>query len=218
MNATIGGGKDGVLKPGDAVGAALFDFGGVVAEEGFRNGLIALAREQGLDAAEMPRQGADAVYDSGFVVGQGSAADFWALLRQRTGLQGEDTELTRRILDGFVVRPWMIEHVRRLGRRGIVTGILSDQTHWLDELDRRDHFFGEFRRVYNSFHLGKGKRDASLFSDVAEDLRLAASAVLFIDDDAGNVRRARDAGFRTIHYTDRQSFEGALSVVLPAGQ
>jgi putative hydrolase of the HAD superfamily len=218
MNATIGGGEDEVLKPGDAVRAALFDFGGVVAEEGFRNGLIALAREQGLDAAEMPRLGGDAVYDSGFVVGQGSAADFWALLRQRTGLQGEDKELTRRILDGFVVRPWMIEHVRRLGRRGIITGILSDQTHWLDELDRRDHFFGEFQRVYNSFHLGKGKRDASLFSDVAEDLCLPASAVLFIDDDAGNVRRARDAGFRAIRYTDRQSFEGMLTLVLPAGQ
>ena len=216
MHSPIGGG--GALKPGGPVRAALFDFGGVIAEEGFRNGLIALAREQGLDAADMPHLGADAVYDSGFVVGRGSAADFWALLRRRTGLRGEDADLTRRILDGFVVRPWMMEHVGRLGHRGIITGILSDQTHWLDDLDRRDHFFGEFQRVYNSYHLGKGKRDASLFSDVAGDLRLPASAILFIDDDAGNIRRARDSGFLTIHYTDRQSFEEALSTLLPAGQ
>jgi len=216
MHSPIGEG--GASKPDDPVRAVLFDFGGVIAEEGFRNGLIALAREQGLNAGQMPHLGADAVYDSGFVVGRGSAADFWALLRRRTGLEGEDAELTRRVLDGFVVRPWMMEHVKRLGRRGIITGILSDQTHWLDDLDRRDHFFGEFRRVYNSFHLGKGKRDASLFSDVAADLRLLPSAILFVDDDAGNVRRARDAGLRTIHYTDRQSFEAALSTLLPAGQ
>jgi putative hydrolase of the HAD superfamily len=216
MHSPIGGG--GASKPDDPVRAVLFDFGGVIAEEGFRNGLIALAREQGLNVEQMPHLGADAVYDSGFVVGRGGAADFWTLLRRRTGLKGEDAELTRRVLDGFVVRPWMMEHVRRLGRRGIITGILSDQTHWLDELDRRDHFFGEFRRVYNSFHLGKGKRDASLFSDVAADLRLLPSAILFVDDDAGNVRRARDAGLRTIHYTDRQSFEAALSTLLPAGQ
>jgi putative hydrolase of the HAD superfamily len=38
-----------------AIKAVLFDFGGVLAEEGFRNGLQALAREQGLDVYGMPR-------------------------------------------------------------------------------------------------------------------------------------------------------------------
>ncbi|HID48433.1 MAG TPA: hydrolase, partial [Chromatiales bacterium] len=50
------------------VKAILFDFGGVLAEEGFRNGLMALAREQGLDVYGMPRAAMQAVYDSGFVL------------------------------------------------------------------------------------------------------------------------------------------------------
>ena len=63
--------------------AVLFDFGGVIAEEGFYNGLIGFAEKQALDARSMPEEGMKAVYDSGFVLGHGMAADFWALLRKR---------------------------------------------------------------------------------------------------------------------------------------
>lgn len=186
--------------------AVLFDFGGVIAEEGFRNGLEALAAEQGLDAAEMPKAGMQAVYDSGFVLGQGSAADFWALLRERTGLTGDDGVLSERILSGFVLRPGMIDLVRRLRAHGYVTGILSDQTHWLDELDRRHHFSDAFDRIYNSYHLGKGKRDRSLFADIAKDLGVPPSALLFVDDDTGNVNRAREAGYEAMLFVDEQTF------------
>jgi putative hydrolase of the HAD superfamily len=182
--------------------AVLFDFGGVLAEEGFRNGLAALAQNQGLDDKRLPAEGIQAVYDSGFVLGRGSAADFWSLLRQRCGLQGKDAELSEQILAGFVPRPAMIDLVRRLHAAGYVTAILSDQTHWLDELDSRHHFMDAFDHVYNSYHLGKGKRDPTLFDDVAADLKLPPAALLFVDDDLGNVNRAREAGYQAILFAD----------------
>ena len=156
-----------------------------------------------------------AVYDTGFVLGKGSAAEFWAVLRERTGLVGDDEQLRERILTGFVLRPWMIEHVRQLREQGYVTGILSDQTHWLDELDSRYHFSEVFDRIYNSYYLGKGKRDPSLFADVLADLGLPAAAVLFIDDNAGNVARARAAGLQAIQYINREDFTAALEALLP---
>lgn len=194
--------------------AVLFDFGGVLAEEGFREGLMALAREQGLDEQRLPRAGMQAVYDSGFVLGRGSAADFWALLRKRTGLAGDDAGLTARILAGFVPRPAMLAQVARLRDAGYLTGILSDQTHWLDELDERHHFKAGFDRVYNSYHLGKGKRDPSLFADVAADLQLPSGALLFIDDDPGNVERARAAGWQALLFDDQDSCIAALQRLL----
>lgn len=194
----------------EAIRAVLFDFGGVLAEEGFRNGLAALAEEQGLDTAALPYEGMRAVYDSGFVLGRGTAADFWALLCERTGLRGDDARLTERILSGFVVRPWMIEMVRQLRAGGYVTGILSDQTHWLDTLDAEYHFFDAFDRIYNSYYLGKGKQDQGLFADVAADLGMPCSAVLFVDDDTSNVERARGAGLQAIHYVDQASFRAEM--------
>jgi len=197
--------------------AVLFDFGGVLAEEGFRDGLQALAREQGLDAEQLPRIAMQAVYDSGFVLGRGTAAQFWSLLRQRSGLGGDDAALTARIQAGFVPRPAMIALVERLRAAGYVTAILSDQTHWLDELDERHHFMRAFDHVYNSYHLGKGKRDPSLFADVAADLALPPVALLFIDDDPGNVERARQAGYQALLFTDQHSCISELQRLLDGG-
>ena len=189
-----------------AIKAILFDFGGVLAEEGFANGLIALAREQNLQFNDIITAGMQAVYDSGFVLGHGTAADFWKLLRQRTRLKGDDSTLTERILDGFRLRDWMLDLVDELHSRGYVTGILSDQTHWLNQLDQRDHFYSKFDHIYNSYNLGKGKRDPSLFSDVAGNLNLPATQILFIDDNENNTQRAHNAGMKTIVYRDRKSF------------
>ena len=197
-----------------SITAILFDFGGVLAEEGFRNGLVALANEQQLNVDNMPEEGMRAVYDSGFVLGRGTAADFWALLRKRTGLQGEDEELTQRILDGFVIRPWMMELVEELNTRGYVTGILSDQTQWLDKLDEQYRFYKSFDHIFNSYYLGKGKQDPTLFADVAAVLGLPPAEILFIDDDAGNVDRARASGYQGLQYISQQQFLTEIKIVL----
>lgn len=194
--------------------AVLLDFGGVVAEEGFRDGLRALAREQGLDPARVHREGMRAVYDSGFVLGRGTAAGFWDLLRRRTGLAGEDRALTERILTGFRVRPAMLGLVRRLRAAGLVTGILSDQTHWLDTLDERQPFKEHFDRVYNSYYLGKGKEDPGLFPEIAADLGLPPYAILFVDDAPGNVERARRAGFRALLFRDEAGLRAEVERLL----
>ena len=200
------------MKP--VIRAILFDFGGVLAEEGFRNGLIALASEQCLNVNQMSQQGMRAVYDSGFVLGHGAVADFWALLRERTGLKGEDADLTQRILTGFVVRPWMIKLVRDLRARGYVTGILSDQTDWLDELNQQTEFYSAFDHIYNSYYLGKGKQDPSIFEDVTTDLQLTPDRILFVDDDKGNIDRARTSGWWALRFIDKKNFLTELEKML----
>jgi putative hydrolase of the HAD superfamily len=79
--------------------------------------------------------------------------------------------------------------------------------HWLGWLNERDHFFQYFDHVFNSYHLGKGKRDPTLFDDIAARLALAPDEILFVDDLRSNVERAQAAGWHAIHYTDRASFE-----------
>lgn len=185
--------------------AILFDYGGVLADEGFSNVLETLAIEQHLAVENMAHEGMQAVYDSGFVLGKGSEADFWALLSERTGLQGADADHRVRMFDAFAIRPWMLELVAKLSRQGYITGILSDQVDWLDRLDTRDHFYAYFDYVYNSYTMGKGKRDATHFSDVAADLGLEPSAILFIDDNKSNVDRAESVGMRAIQYVDRET-------------
>jgi putative hydrolase of the HAD superfamily len=200
-----------------SIKAVLFDYGGVIAEEGFRNGLLAMAHEQGLDIDATLNVAKQAVYDSGFVLGWGTASEFWTIMREGCGLKGSDSVLTQRILEGFVLRPWIIELVQQLHEQGYITGILSDQTHWLDWLNERDHFYDVFDHVFNSYNMGKGKRDPGLFNDIAEQLVLSPAEILFVDDIENNVARAQSAGWQTIHYMDKLSFLEMIDKLLLPG-
>lgn len=184
-----------------------FDFGGVLAEEGFREGLKAIARLNGLDEEQFFQRATATVYDTGYVVGKADEPVFWQALRDQTGIRGSDQYLREEILKRFILRPWMLRLVKELRSKGYVVAILSDQTQWLDELDARYDLFREFNRVFNSYYMGKGKKDPAVFADVARELGTRPSRVLFIDDSAGNVERARSLGFRAIHYKGRESFE-----------
>jgi len=201
-------------NPATAIRAVLFDFGGVLAEEGFREGLKAIARRHGLDPEEFYRQGAEAVYESGYVVGGGSEADFWDLLCRRGGLPVYEPGFTHAILRRFVLRPEMMAAVRTLRRRGFLTVILSDQTDWLDQLDARDGFFRAFDRIFNSYYLGKGKRDPSIFDDVLRTLAVEPPQALFVDDNAGHIERAAARGLKTILFQDQQQLLSDLEQFL----
>jgi len=190
----------------NAARAVLFDFGGVLATEGFREGLHAIARRHGLDPQELLRLGMDAIYDSGYIVGRAGEAEFWAMMRERAGLTGTDAELSGEILSRFIIRPRMLEAVRRLRRMGIITAILSDQTDWLEWLNDRDNFYHEFDRVFNSYRLGKGKRDSVVFAETVALLGIAPGEALFVDDMPANVERSRSQGLRGLVFEDEERF------------
>lgn len=198
-----------MFKSSTSIHAVFFDYGGVLAEEGFSNTLQALAREQRLNV-NLAEEGMQAVYDSGFVLGQGSDSDFWALLRQRTGLKGSDKEQTQRVLDGFRLRPGMLTLVRELRKRGFLVGLLSDQTEWLDRLDAKYGLYQEFDRLYISYRLGKGKQNPTLYDDVSRDLGLDPQQILFVDDNPGNIQRAASRGWQTILFRDEQTLYSEL--------
>lgn len=193
-----------MARKADKIDAVLFDFGGVMAEEGFREGLKAIARSNGLDPNDFFDTASRVAYETGYVIGAAEERTFWDALRERTGIRGSDSELRREILSRFIIRPWMIEIVRSVRDRVPNVSILSDQTNWLDELNEQYDFFKEFDRIFNSYHVGKGKNDPSLFADVTRALGVQPGSVIFIDDNQGHVERARGEGLAAILFRDRE--------------
>ncbi|MEW5772548.1 MAG: HAD-IA family hydrolase [Thermodesulfobacteriota bacterium] len=202
--------------PGCAhIDAAIFDYGGVLAEEGFREGMYAIARSRGLDPQAVLDAGADAAWGTGWVVGQADEAAFWADLARRSGVAGEPAALRREVLSRFVLRDWMPSLLDRLAASGLTLAVLSDQTNWLDELEARDRFLHHFDLVVNSYRYGKSKREAAIFTEVAERLGIAPGRALFIDDTPGNGARARAAGLRAHLYQDRAGLLAVLAEACP---
>jgi len=197
------------------ISTVLFDFGGVLAEEGFRNGLMHIASLNGLDAQRFFETTRSLISSCGYLTGTCSEESFWRQLRVLTAVRGADEDLREIILERFVLRDWMMSLVTRLKEASVRVAILSDQTNWLDELEMRLHFFCLFERVFNSYHLGKSKHDPGIFDDITGALGLEPCRTLFIDDTVGHVERARTRGLHAIHYQGREQFGAEMAACFP---
>ena len=188
----------------------LFDFGGVLAEEGYREGLSAIARKNNLDPEIFFQSVTDIIYRCGFVTGTEKESVFWQLVREHTGIKETNETLRTEIIQRFIIRPEMIELVRQVRDNGYHSAILSDQTLWLDEIDARYHFSKEFEKTYNSYHLGKSKRDPAVFHDTANDLQVNINNILFVDDNPANIELAAQQGMQTHLFTTVEIFQQHL--------
>ena len=187
--------------------AVLFDFGGVLAEEGFREGLKAIAKGKGLDPEVFYTISADLVYQTGYITGRCDEHSYWSAVREKTGVKGDDQEFREEILKRFKLRPEMTAVVKKMKSSGFIVAILSDQTNWLDELDQRTPFHHHFDYVFNSFHLRKTKKDPSIFRDVCDLLGVRPKEALFVDDNLENVKRATNQGLKAIHFKGSREFQ-----------
>ncbi len=205
--------------PDGSIQGVLFDFGGVLAEEGFRKGLKAIARANGLNPDRFFVAASETVYRTGYAVGLADERTYWRTLRETTGIIGSDEEFRAEILSRFILRPWMIDIVRRVRFQVSTVAILSDQTNWLNELNEKYDFFKEFDQVFNSYALGNSKRDPGLFSEVSARLGIEPPRLLFIDDSEGHVARARSRGLNAILFRDGEQLRTDLQsfgFVIPA--
>ena len=181
-----------------------------MAEEGFREGLMTIGKDNGLDPDSFYTISSELAYQMGYVTGRSDEHSYWNAVREKTGIKGDDKNLREEILKRFLLRPEMISYVVRIRSAGLTVAILSDQTNWLDELNQRSPFHHRFDYVFNSFHLGKTKRDPSIFSDICDKLGLKPDEVLFVDDNLDNVKRASNQGLRTVHFNNVSEFEKEL--------
>lgn len=193
-----------------------FDFGGVLAEEGFHQGLRHIAQERGLDPDTFFETAVERIFATGYLVGAVDEAAWWEDLRQVTGIHGHDALLRNEILPRFTLRPRVLAAVEGLKLLGLRTAILSDQTNWLDELDAALDFFGRFHRVFNSYHVGLHKRDPECFLNALREMDTPAEKALFIDDAQRNVELAASLGLKVLHCRSQDQLERDLVNLFPA--
>lgn len=185
----------------------LLDFGGVLAEEGFREGLKEIARQNGLDPEGFYAAADSLIHETGYLTGQAGEADYWNAVRERTGVSGTNGQLREEILKRFVLRAEMIQCVALLKAGGFKVVMLTDQTNWLNEINGKENIFPHFDRILNSFQTHLTKRDASTFTAVCGMLGVKPEETLFVDDNNNHIQRAADRGLETIHFTSFSDFE-----------
>lgn len=195
------------------INAVLLDFGGVIAEEGFREGMMAIARKKDLDEQSFFKTAEDIIFKTGYVIGKAKEKVFWETLSRDTGVKDDYRHLRLEVLRRFVLRIEMLAIAEKLRNQGLVVALLSDQTNWLDEINRKKPFYNRFDFIINSYVLGKSKRDPSVFRDVSKIIGVNPHLILFVDDNAQNIKRASEAGLKTIHFTGIEDFKTQLDAL-----
>ena len=197
------------------LGVVFFDFSGVLAEEGFVEGLKEIGRRNGKNPDAFLRTVADICWSTGYVNGKIGEAGFWQSVRKETGVNETDEHFREALLSRFLIRLWMLKVVDRVREAGPRVAILSDHTNWLDEMHCEHGIFQHFDRVFNSFHEGLNKRQTEFFQHACNQMQIMPRHALFIDDNPSNVERAATLGMKTIHYTDYESFASQLREYVP---
>lgn len=194
---------------------ALFDFGGVIADEGFKLGLLSIGEANAIDPWIFYTSVVSIIAGCGYLTGEADEKTFWQEVRKQFVLQGTNEDLRDKIFSRFTIRGWMLETVKQLRDQNIITAILSDQTDWLDRLNNKDDFFKYFDRVFNSFYLKQSKHNGGkIYEMVLSEMNVPADSSLFVDDNESNIKKAKLKGLHTIHYKDRKSFETELCQIV----
>lgn len=186
--------------------AVLFDFSGVLAEEGYISGLTALAQQFGLDSDTFIKQTISVFYQTGYANGLVSTPEFWQELRNVTGITLDDNALNEMILSRFIIRPEMLREVDALREAGLITAIVSDHSDWLEMLDARDDIFSHFDYIFTSYRVKANKSTGELFDKTIEHLAFSPDAMLFFDDTPANIERAALRGLQGRVFTNREQY------------
>ena len=179
----------------------LLDFGGVIAPEGFQLGILQLAMKYGIPFREMYRIcSRTAGLESGYTAGKISEGEYWNIVARELGTDDDMSVYRDIFLDNFQPRHEMLKVVDGM-REHMKTGIFSDQTNWIHELDDIYSFFRYFDYRCISFDVGFTKYDTEFYRIPSGDTGIEPENILLIDDKKRVIDMAESAGMNGYQFT-----------------
>lgn len=105
------------------------------------------------------------------------------------------------------VDEFMLRLVDRVRATGVVTALATNQQSYrggfmLANLPYDEHFDHQF----HSFQVGLAKPDPAYFTYIVDTLGIEPEEAVFVDDMAVNVRGARQAGLRAVHFSGTDTY------------
>ena len=134
------------------------------------------------------------------------------IIAARTGLP---TEGVRAVIDAVPAElqpmPESVALLRRLHAQGRRLHFLSNMpAPYADHLEREHEFLRCFESGVISARVRQIKPEPGIFATASRHFGADPARLLFIDDVAGNVRAARNAGWHALHFIDAVDCEARL--------
>jgi putative hydrolase of the HAD superfamily len=198
-----------IPTPRDApapIAAVVFDLGGVVMDSPL-HALARFERDCGLERDAINRaivaagdEGAWARLERGELTVEEFCAPFEADCRA-CGIELNGARMMAYIAEATVLRPRMLEAIRRIRARGLRVAALTN--NWRTGRPRGPNPIGDyFDVIVESAVVGLRKPDPRIYELVCRELDVAPSQTVFLDDIGRNLKTARALGMTTIKVDD----------------
>ena len=195
---------------GPAVGAVLFDFGGVLTTPVW-DSFAAFCRSEGLEPEtirELFRTDPGALADlRGLETGELSEDEFERKFGARLGLKDRG-HLIDSMFEGMRPLESMVEAVRGVRAGGVATGLVSNS--WSVDHYDRDLLARLFDDTVISAEVGMHKPQREIYLLAAERLNVETNACVFVDDLRENCEGAEAVGMTAIRHREPQTTIAAL--------
>jgi putative hydrolase of the HAD superfamily len=134
-----------------------------------------------------------------------------AVLVREDGTAVHSVGLLRRMFGASVILDQMLELIKDLRARGILTSLLSNSWGGGEHGYPRHLFADLFDDVVISGEVGMRKPEERIFQLAATRLGLSPGQCVFVDDVEGNIVAAEELGFAAVHHEDPVRTRAALS-------
>ncbi len=178
----------------------LLDFWGVIGVVQTRDDLAAMAGRLGVDQPPFTEASWQhrSFYDAG-----GDRRESWSLVAGEVGRTVDDdagADLGQLDVASWSrVHPEMLDLIADLRQDGRRLALLSNAP--LDLVEHASRVLeGLVPELLFSSQIGLAKPDPAIFAEALRRLQVPAADVVFVDDNADNVRAARDVGMVGVHH------------------
>lgn len=181
--------RKNILNSGP-VKMVMFDYGGVIAPEGFQLGILKMAQKFDISFEEMYEiAGNKAGRHSGYTAGKVGEDVYWKKIAALLDVDKDLSFCREFFLDNFQPRSDMLELIRNLSKN-YKLGLFSDQTNWIYELNKKYDFMRFFNYLCISFDKGLTKHDDGFYLLPPKEMALEPGEILLIDDKPRVIHKA----------------------------
>lgn len=191
--------------------AIVFDFGGVMTTEFFRQVVVDFLQDS-FQLSEEEFERANLEKKRAIKAGK-TDKEFWLAFAKAKGIDLPSNwadELDAIMAKALNVNPEMYALVAQLKEKGIPVGLLSNVDERLGKLVGQFGFYEPFSPCLLSYEIGVRKPDPKAYTILLETLHLPATDIIFIDDRSENVEQAKALGIDAILFESPEQLRNEL--------
>lgn len=177
--------------------AIAFDFGGVLYTYNHTNLMIKVSNELNLSKERVTKAWNKGIIE--FEKSEITEQTFWEIFLSELCLSYDIKKLHELVIEHFQPIEGSLRILNKLKDK-LILGLISNQTDWIDELEKKYHFKRLFNIIIISKEVSLRKPQKEIFELFFKKSNVKPEEIIFIDDFLEYKQQVEEMGMKFIHF------------------